>query len=348
LNDGAEAPRTRVEVDRPKAIAAPLAESDVATSDDTVVHVPIMVREVMECLRPVAGDLAVDCTLGSGGHARHLLRSVLPGGRLVAIDVDPIELPRTEARLRSEGYGESVFVARRANFAALKDVLAQEDRRPADVILVDLGVSAMQFDQPARGFSYKGVGSLDMRMNPEQGDTAAHLIARLSEADLVRVLAENADEPFAALIAHLLKQQPCDTTHAAERRIRRGLQSAEPSLTRSAIKMSTRRTFQALRIAVNDEFGALDALLASLPDCLAPGGRVAVLTFHSGEDRRVKKAFQAGQRAGDYCEIADRVIRSQKAETFSNRRASPAKLRWARRSFNLHKSQELQTRRERA
>jgi 16S rRNA (cytosine1402-N4)-methyltransferase len=187
----------------------------------------------------------------------------------------------------------------------------------------------MQFDNPDRGFSYKGVGPLDMRMNPRRGEPASALVARSSEAELAALLEENADEPHASLIASLLKQSGVDTTHAAEKAVRAGLMSANRSLTNADIKLSVRRTFQALRIAVNDEFAVLDALLRSLPGCLAPGGRVAILTFHSGEDRRVKKAFQAGRRAGIYAAVADEVIRSTKAETFANRRAASAKLRWA-------------------
>ena len=152
----------------------------------------------------------------------------------------------------------------------------------------------MQFDNPDRGFSYKGVGPLDMRMNPLRGESAAQLIARSTEEQLARLLEENADEPQAELIARLLKQQPLETTHAVERLLRGGLDAALPRLTKADVKMSVRRTFQALRIAVNDEFSALDTLLRVLPGCLAPGGRAAILTFHSGEDRRVKKAFQAG------------------------------------------------------
>ena len=293
-------------------------------------HLPIMVDEVVECLRPSPGEVAVDCTLGGGGHARAILERVQPGGRLIGLDVDPIELPRTEAQLRAAGFGPEVFVAHNVNFAGLAKALAAESLEHADVILADLGVSSMQFDNPDRGFSYRGVGPLDMRMNPQRGESAAQRIARSSEVELERLLQENADEPHAALIARLLKQHSLDTTHALERVVRTGLTAALPSVTKAEVKMSTRRTFQALRIAVNDEFGALDALMRALPHCLAPGGRVAILTFHSGEDRRVKKAFQAGHRTGVFSSIASEVIRSAKAETFANRRASAAKLRWAR------------------
>ena len=292
-------------------------------------HLHIMEREVLGCLQPSAGDVAVDCTLGWGGHARAILEHVRLGGRVIGIDVDPIELPRTEARLRAAGFGPDIFVARQANFAGLPQVIAAEGLTHVDVVLADLGVSSMQFDNPDRGFSYKGVGPLDMRMNPLRGESAAQLIARSTQEDLERLLDENADEPHAHLIARLLKQQPLATTHEADRVLRAGITSALPRLTKADVKVSIRRTFQALRIAVNDEFGALDALLRSLPHCLAPRGRVAVLTFHSGEDRRVKKAFQAGYRAGVYCDVASEVIRAAKEETFANRRAAAAKLRWA-------------------
>jgi len=290
-----------------------------------------MVEEVLRCLRPRPGEVAVDCTLGGGGHAQPMLERLLPGGRLIGLDLDPLELPRTEARLRAAGFSPEAFVARHGNFADLPQILAAERRETADLILVDLGVSTMQSDDPSRGFSYKGAGPLDMRMNPSAGETAAQLLARLSEPALASLLTEHADEPHAGLIARLLKEKPARTTDALERQVRTGLTAAFPALAKAEVKMSVRRTFQALRIAVNDEFAALDALLVSLPRCLAPGGRVAILTFHSGEDRRVKHAFRAGRRAGLYSEVASEVIRSTKEETFANRRAAAAKLRWATR-----------------
>jgi 16S rRNA (cytosine1402-N4)-methyltransferase len=292
-------------------------------------HQPIMTLELLHCLRPTPGEVAVDCTLGGGGHARAVLERLQPGGRLIAIDVDPLELPRTEARFRAAGFGPETFSAHVANFDRLPDVLALEGLDAADLILVDLGVSAMQHDTPERGFSYKTAGPLDMRMNPSRGESAAQLLARSSEDTLAAVLRENADEPHADLIARLLKQQPIETTHALQNVVRTGLTAAPLPLSKPDVKMSIRRTFQALRIAVNDEFSALDALLRSLPDCLRPGGRVVVLTFHSGEDRRVKKAFKAGHREGVYSAFATEVIRSTVEETRTNRRASSAKLRWA-------------------
>jgi 16S rRNA (cytosine1402-N4)-methyltransferase len=291
-----------------------------------------MVSEVLRCLNPRPGDVVVDCTLGGGGHAQALLSRVQPGGRLIGVDVDSLELPRTEARLRAAGFGPDVLLTRHATFAALPEVLAAVQQGPANVILADLGVSAMQHDSAARGFNFKTVGPLDMRMDPGRGESAAQLLARVDEPALSRLLHDHADEPHADLIAGILKRQPVDTTHALERLVRLGLNRALPGLPKAAVKMSVRRTLQALRIAVNDEFAALDALLAALPRCLAPGGRVAIMTFHSGEDRRVKKAFQAGLRSGVYADVCRQVIRSQKEETFANRRASAAKLRWALRA----------------
>lgn len=283
-----------------------------------------MVQEVLACLHPAPGELAVDCTLGGGGHAREILARILPGGRLIGLDVDPIELPRTEAALRAERFAADTFAAHNVSFAALPRVLATE--RPADMILADLGVSAMQLDTPVRGFNYKAPGPLDMRMNPSRGTPASALFDRLHETELAALLEENADEPHAELIARLLKKERPKTTHALERLVRLGLTSTIP---KADVKMSIRRTFQALRVAVNSEFSALEALLRALPGCLAPGGRVVILTFHSGEDRRVKKAFQAGLRDGTYAAVARDVIRSSMEETRANRRSSAAKLRWA-------------------
>jgi 16S rRNA (cytosine1402-N4)-methyltransferase len=292
-------------------------------------HRPIMVEEVLSCLRPAPGEVAVDCTLGGGGHARALLERVQPGGRLIGLDVDPLELPRTEAHLRAAGFGPERFSAHQANFAALPRVLAAEDLTAVDMVLADLGVSSMQLDNPKRGFNYKEAGPLDMRMNPSRGESASQLLARLSEEKLAHLLRENADEPHAAFIAHLLKQQPIETTQLLERLVRTTLVSSGLTLAKTEVKLSVRRTFQALRIAVNDELGVLDSLLRTLPHCLAPGGRVAILTFHSGEDRRVKKAFQAGHRDGVYSAVATEVIRSTVEELHANRRAQAAKLRWA-------------------
>jgi len=292
-------------------------------------HRPIMLAEVLECLRPMAGETAVDCTLGGGGHAAAMVERLQPGGRLIGLDVDPVELQKTEARLRARGVADDALVVRHGNFAGVDRVLAELGVTGADVLLADLGVSSMQLDNPARGFTYKEPGPLDLRMNQTRGEPAHAMIARLAAPQIGRLLTENADEPHADLIAALLKRKPITTTQALDRLVRHGIAAAHPQVGKPDLKMSVRRTLQALRIAVNDEFSALDALLRALPGVLRPGGRVAILTFHSGEDRRVKKAFQAGARAGVYAEVAKDVIRASMTETRANRRASSAKLRWA-------------------
>ncbi len=284
-------------------------------------------------LAPRAGDHVLDATLGGGGHAHALLAHIAPRGRLIGLDLDRRELARTSARLREAGFESDVFVSRHASFADLPSVLTDAGGSRADLVLVDLGVSAMQLDDPSRGFHYKGVGPLDLRMDQGSGaETAAALIDRLDVDTLAALLEANADEPHAVLVARLLKDGRVTTTHALERSVRTGLTGAYAGITKAAVKLSVRRTMQALRIAVNDELTALDRLLDALPLCLAPGGRVAILTFHSGEDRRVKKAFQAGHRSGLYSSIAREAIRAQKDETFADRRAASAKLRWAVRS----------------
>jgi 16S rRNA (cytosine1402-N4)-methyltransferase len=290
-------------------------------------HRPIMVAEIIECLGPAPGDIAVDVTLGGGGHARAILERITPGGRLIGLDVDPVELPRTERRLREAGFGDDVLSVHHGNFAGLSRVLANEGVPGADLILADLGVSSMQLDNPDRGFGYKEPGPLDMRMNPLKGLPAAQLIGRATREQLVLLLEQNADEPHADLIAEAMKEEPVETTAALHQAVRKALRDL--GLSDTDEKASVRRTFQALRIAVNDEFATLDWLLRSLPDCLAPGGRVAILTFHSGEDRRVKKAFQSGHRAGTYSTINTEVVRAGADETRANPRASSAKLRWA-------------------
>jgi 16S rRNA (cytosine1402-N4)-methyltransferase len=292
-------------------------------------HRAIMVAEVLHSLAPRAGDVAVDCTLGFGGHARAILERIQPGGRLIGLDVDPIELPRTDERLRAAGFGAATFVAHRSNFAGLPQVLAKEGLAGADVILADLGVSSMQLDNPDRGFTYKGSGPLDMRMNPARGEPASQLLTHLSEDTLARLLEENADEPDARVIARALKAQAINTTEDLCRSVRAGIVAERPKASDADVEQSIRRTCQALRIAVNDELSALDTFLRHLPLCLASGGRVVVLTFHSGEDRRVKKAFQAGHRDGVYSAVADGVIRPCAEEVRANPRAGSAKLRWA-------------------
>lgn len=290
-------------------------------------HVPIMLAEIMQILAPKPGERAVDCTLGYGGHSSALLRAVLPGGQLLALDQDPIEIVKTEARLRQPDVPEDALMVRRTNFAALRSTqldIGWTDG--ADVILADLGVSSMQFDNPARGFSFKHAGPLDMRMNPGRGVSAGELICSITAEKLTELLIENADEPRSRLLAAALAGKRMKDTAALADAVRATLPR---SMADEDANTTVRRVFQALRIAVNEEFTALENLLRVLPDALRPGGRVAVLTFHSGEDRRVKKVFQACERAGIFSHTNDEVLRPSPEEVRSNPRAAPAKLRWA-------------------
>jgi 16S rRNA (cytosine1402-N4)-methyltransferase len=289
-------------------------------------HRPIMVVEVLEALAPQPGEVAVDCTLGFGGHGQELLARLLPGGRLLGLDADPIELPKAEARLRGLGFGADVFTARRSNFAGLPQAMWEAEIKGADIVLADLGVSSMQLDDPSRGFSIKNEGPLDMRMNPQRGQAASVFLERSLPAALQQLLEENADEPHAAVLAPALAGKLFPTTAALAQAVR----SALPRLNKEDADLSVRRVFQALRMAVNDELSALETFLRHLPSCLNPGGRAAVLTFHSGEDRRVKKSFATGLRDGVYAEISE-VLRPGPEERRANPRSTPAKLRWARR-----------------
>jgi 16S rRNA (cytosine1402-N4)-methyltransferase len=291
-------------------------------------HRSIMVAEILEALAPLPGNRAVDCTLGYGGHARQILTKLLPGGHLLGLDSDPIELPKTEQRLRDLGFGLEVFTARRMQFAGIGKALAEMNWPGADLILADLGVSSMQLDDPSRGFSTKVPGPLDMRMNPQRGQTAAQLILASSASQLADLLRANADEPHAELLATALAGREFGTTAEFAAAIAQAVPVKLPEERQASI----RRVFQAVRIAVNEELSSLDALLRQLPACLLPGGRVAILSFHSGEDRRVKKAFAAGWRTGVYSQTTDEVIRPSPEELRANPRSSSAKLRWARRS----------------
>ena len=291
-------------------------------------HVPIMVEEILEVLDPRPGEIAVDCTLGFGGHTRRLLGRVAPGGHVLGLDADPLELPKTEAALHSEGFGAEVFTARKSNFAGLHAALEASGFSAADVILADLGVSSMQLDNPARGFTWKSAGPLDMRMNPSRGVSAAQWLSKITPPALEEALIENADEPDAGALASALAGKNLETTTDLADAIRSALQNRSAELVEKAV----RRVFQTVRIAVNEEFSALDALLRALPSCVNPGGRVAILTFHSGEDRRVKKAFQSFFREGVFQDISHDVIRASPQECRANPRATSAKLRWARRA----------------
>lgn len=287
-------------------------------------HVPILVDECLEALRLSPGMIGADCTLGYGGHAARILEKITPGGKLIGLDQDPIELPKTEQRLRQAGFGEDSFEAVRSNYAGIAKVLGG---RAVDFIFADLGCSSMQFDDPSRGFSFKHAGPLDMRMNPNRGLSAADWLARVTPEKLELALHEHSDEPRAESLAAALAGKTFRSTLELANAVRQAIRADEDEQ-----ELTVRRVFQAVRIAVNEEFVALDAFLRVLPNCLKPGGRVAILTFHSGEDRRVKKSFQAGVRDGVFSEISDGVITAGPEERRLNPRSAPAKLRWALRA----------------
>ncbi len=295
-------------------------------------HRPICVDEILSVLAPKPGEVCFDATLGYGGHAEQILPRLLPGGKLFAVDVDTAELPRTEARLRALGFKDALVI-RRMNFAGIMGLLP-EAGGGFDCILADLGVSSMQLDNPERGFTHKADGPLDLRLNPARGAPASELIKTVTLAGLTRLLEDNADEPRAAIIARAIKgaQLPIRTTAELAALVRSAIKDIAPKETEEAVKKSLQRTFMALRIEVNGEFSALDRFLEALPWCLKPGGRVAILSFHSGEDRRVKKAFAKGEAAGIYSGAAPGPQRPSPAERRSNPRSCCAKLRWAIRS----------------
>ncbi len=295
-------------------------------------HRPILVDEILERLAPQPGERCADVTFGYGGHSEAILEKLQPGGQLLALDVDARQLPHSERRLRKLGYGEGQLIVRRSNYAGLAAVLAEIGWGDGlDFLLADLGLSSMQIDNPQRGFSYKYDGPLDMRLNPLRGQSACDWLAKCKVEKLVKALIEGGDEPRAELIAEAIVgvDKPIETT----RQLRRVIESALPAeVDEEAAKATVTRVFQAIRIAVNGEFTAIDAFLNQLPHCLRPGGRVAVLSFHSGEDRRIKHHFRDGVRRGIYSEVATEVTRPSPAEIGSNPRAAPAKLRWAIRS----------------
>lgn len=299
-------------------------------------HRSIMVPEIIEVLSPRNGEIAVDATLGYGGHAREILKGILPGGRLYGFDRDPDELRRTTDRLVADvlqpGYPPDRFIPVHANFASLPAYLADAGVPGVDIILADLGLSSMQIDNPERGFSFKQKGPLDMRMDPGKGQSAREFLSGITEETLCDILAANADETMASEIARAicLRRGKLNST----RDLAEAICSAFPGLEFKdpAMAKTLRRCFQAIRIEVNAEFTSLETLLASLPSCLNPGGRVAVLCFHSGEDRRVEVSFKTGQASGQYSAIAEEVIRPGHRERYDNPRSSSAKLRWAIRS----------------
>lgn len=317
----------------PARYAGDVAKVLAAGKTPAGTHRPIMVQEILSALAPRSGNIVVDCTLGYGGHSREILPLLAPGGRLIGLDVDPIEHPKTTARLRAAGFDEEVFTAVRSNFAGLPKVLADLGLEGVDAVLADLGVSSMQIDDPARGFTFKTDGPLDLRLNPARPPSAADWLARASEEVLAQALIDHADEPQAAFLARGLvimrSETPFTRTVQLAETIRELLRANHPRIDPEEADDTVRRVFQALRIAVNDEFGVLDLFLRNLPHCLKRGGRVAILTFHSGEDRRVKQSLREGVRTGLYSTTNEEIVRAGPEERRANPRSTSAKLRWA-------------------
>lgn len=295
-------------------------------------HISICVREILEFLQIKPGQTGLDCTLGYGGHTQEMLKRLEGQGHMYAIDVDSIEMAKTKARLESLGYGPELLTIRKLNFADIDQLAAETG--PVDFVLADLGVSSMQIDNPERGFSYKKEGPLDLRLDPEKGISAAERLKDISQKELEGMLLENADEPYAeeisrAVVTAIKKGARVDTTSKLQQLIENALSFIPVSERKEAVKKSCQRTFQALRIDVNSEYEVLYTFMEKLPGILAPGGRAAILTFHSGEDRIVKKCFKELQRQGVYSQVANDVIRPSAEECSINSRARSTKMRWA-------------------
>lgn len=295
-------------------------------------HISICVREILDFLKIRPGQTGLDATLGYGGHTQKMLECLKGEGHLFALDVDPIELAKTRERLGKCGYGPEILTIRQMNFADIDQLAAETG--PFDFALADLGVSSMQIDNPERGFSYKQEGPLDLRLNPEKGIPASERLREITREELEGMLLENADEPYAAQISRAVfseirKGREIATTTQLREIIGNALSFLPENERKEGIKKSCQRTFQALRIDVNSEFEVLEEFLEKLPDVLKSGGRVAILTFHSGEDRLVKKSFQRLCRAGVYQDFSREVIRPSAEECAMNSRARSTKMRWA-------------------
>ena len=295
-------------------------------------HISICVKEILEFLQIQPGQTGLDATLGYGGHTLEMLKCLDNKGHIYALDVDPIESAKTRDRLEKLGYGSDILTVKLTNFANIDEVAQAVG--PFQFILADLGVSSMQIDNPERGFSYKHEGPLDLRLNPQKGISAAERLREMTQEELEGMLLENADEPYAreiskAVTGEIKRGTEITTTTKLRQIIEDTLAFVPGEERKEAAKKSCQRTFQALRIDVNSEFEVLEEFLEKLPDALASGGRVAILTFHSGEDRLVKKSFKRLLREGIYSDAARDVIRPSAEECNMNSRARSTKMRWA-------------------
>ena len=295
-------------------------------------HIPIMVNEILEFLQIQPGQIGLDATLGYGGHTSRMLERLESKGHIYALDVDSIEMEKTRQRLENMGYGPEILTIRKLNFANIDQIAGESG--PLDFVLADLGVSSMQIDNPSRGFSFKKEGPLDLRLDPLKGEPASERLKGLTQEELTGMLIENSDEPYAeeiarAVMGEIKRGREVATTTRLYEMVDRALAFIPEEERKEAVKKSCQRTFQALRIDVNSEFEVLYEFLDKLPGVLKPGGRAAILTFHSGEDRIVKKSFKEMYRAGLYSQIAGDVIRPSAEECRMNSRAHSTKMRWA-------------------
>ena len=295
-------------------------------------HISIMVKEIIDFLQIKPGQTGFDATLGYGGPTKAMLECLKGQGHMYATDVDPIESAKTKKRLADAGFGEDILTIRLQNFCTIDEIA--KEAGGFDFVLADLGVSSMQIDNPDRGFSFKVDGPLDLRLNPEKGISAAERLAQIDEGELAGMLWENSDEPYAEELAHAIVTErkhgkPIDTTTRLREVIEETLSFLPEKEKKDTVKKTCQRTFQALRIDVNNEFEVLYEFMEKLPGALKPGGRAAILTFHSGEDKLVKKALKQGYKEGIYSEIANDVVRPSAEECAQNGRARSTKMRWA-------------------
>lgn len=295
-------------------------------------HISIMVNEILDFLKIQPGEIGFDATLGYGGHTKAMLQQLQGQGHIYATDVDPVESAKTKKRLADQGFGEEILTIRLQNFCAIDEIAKEVGG--FDFILADLGVSSMQIDNPERGFSFKTEGPLDLRLNQQSGISAAERLDTISRDELAGMLYENSDEPYCEELARAItdeirKGNRIDTTTKLRQVIEKTLDFLPEKEKKDTIKKTCQRVFQALRIDVNHEFEVLYEFMEKLPGALKPGGRVAILTFHSGEDKLVKRALKEGFRDGIYSEYAKDVVRPSAQECAQNARAHSTKMRWA-------------------
>lgn len=295
-------------------------------------HISIMVNEILDFLKIQPGETGFDATLGYGGHTKAMLQCLNGQGHIYATDVDPVESEKTKKRLADQGFGEDILTIRLQNFCTIDEIAKEVGG--FDFILADLGVSSMQIDNPERGFSFKTEGPLDLRLNQQSGISAAERLDTISRDELAGMLYENSDEPYSeelakAITDEIRKGNRIDTTTKLRQVIEKTLDFLPEKEKKDTIKKTCQRVFQALRIDVNHEFEVLYEFMEKLPDALRPGGRVAILTFHSGEDKLVKRALKEGFRDGIYRAYSKDIVRPSAQECAQNARAHSTKMRWA-------------------